>query len=138
VVVTYSLTLSAGDINVSVESDSQEELLSKVEELRALARRVAQQPGARGRYRPAAPKTRRRVGKSEAIEVLRHLEEKLIPSGFFREPRSTRDTRFKLKEQVGVLFQSRKVSQALGIMYSSGKLRRTGLKGAYRYYAPRA
>ncbi len=137
--VRYSITLRAGGADVTMESESREELLKRLDDLVALARSVAERVGGQ----PAAPvpqtaapvvKTRRRRGKSEAVEVLRHIEEKLIPSGFFREARSTADTRAKLKELVGVLFQSRKVSQALGILYDKGVLRRAGPKGNYRYY----
>jgi len=137
-VVRYSITFRSGGFDVTIESESKEELLSKVDDLLTLAKRVAERAGNIQVFKreipSIAPKPRRRRGKSEAVEVLRHIEEKLLPSGFFKEARSTAETRAKLKELVGVSFQSRKVSQALGIFYNKGVLKRIGQKGSYRYY----
>ncbi|GBC68793.1 hypothetical protein HRbin01_00478 [archaeon HR01] len=127
----YILTLEGGEFEVSVESENKSELVEKLPELVELYRLVASRVGELGR-RPTPAKRR---GKSEAIEVLRHLEEKILNTNFFKQPRSTAEVRAKLKEVVGVLFQSRKVSQALGILHERGLLSRVGQKGSYKYYS---
>jgi hypothetical protein len=129
---TYMLTLEGEEFEVSIESDNKDELVGKLPELLELYRLVATQAGEL--VKPSKP-ARRRRGKSEAIEVLRHLEEKVLKTNFFKQPRSTAEVRAKLKELVGVLFQSRKVSQALGILHERGLLSRVGQRGAYKYYS---
>ena len=141
----YRVSVRVGNAEFSLESDSREEVVSNLEELLSLVRDFSEKLLKTGlvssAYTAQTPKqgskTRKRQGKSEVVEILRHLEEVLIPSGFFSEARSTADTRAKLKEIAGVLFQSRKVSQALGILYNRGVLRRVGQQGNYRYYIPR-
>ena len=126
-----------------MKSNSKDDLLSKLEDFINITKEASEKILASGvtllsveDMGIARPRVRKRRGKSETVEILRHLEDKLIPMGFFREARTTAETRNKLKEIIGVLFQSRKVSQALGLLYKEGKLRRVGQKGNYRYYAP--
>ncbi|MEM4298020.1 MAG: hypothetical protein QW815_06615, partial [Nitrososphaerota archaeon] len=112
----------------------RDELLSGLEDLLTLYNQISVR--IKDLRSPTATPTssRRRRGRSEAVEVLRHLEEKIITTNFFKQPRSTSDVRAKLKEVVGVLFQSRKVSQALGILHGRGALSRVGQRGSYKYY----
>ena len=122
---------------VSVEGDTREEVLRSIEELADLSRRVEERlrrlvkkPEGEATAAPA----KRRRGRSEAVVALENIERHLLNSGFFKQPRSTADVRQKLRELTGITFQSRKVSQALGILYNDGRLSRTGQKGDYRYY----
>lgn len=124
---------------VSVEGETREEILESIEELAELSRRVedrlrraAQRPH---EERPEAPAKKRR-GRSEVVRALDMIERYLLNSGFFKQPRSTADVRQKLREITGIDFQSRKVSQALGILHKKDRLFRTGLRGAYRYSEP--
>jgi hypothetical protein len=130
----YIITVKGERFDVSMESEDRDELLAGLEGLLNLSSQVSSKVVDLG-YPSAKVHTRsRRHGKSEAVEVLRHLEEKVLPSNFFKQPRSTADVRAKLKETVGILFQSRKVSQALGILHSRGVLSRVGQRGSYKYY----
>ncbi|HID04841.1 MAG TPA: hypothetical protein EYH45_02110 [Candidatus Caldiarchaeum subterraneum] len=141
--IRYRVSIRVGVAEFSLEAESREEVMNHMDELLSLVRGASERLVNSGfssqTYQSQFPeqglKTRRR-GKSEVVEVLRYLEELLIPSGFFSEARSTSDTREKLKKVTGVLFQSRKVSQALGILYNKGVLRRVGPQGDYRYYIP--
>ena len=129
----YIITVKGERFDISMESEDREELLAGLENLLNLSSQVSSK--VKGLRHPAeAPVSKRRRGKSEAVEVLRHLEEKILPTNFFKQPRSTADVRAKIKEAVGILFQSRKVSQALGILHSRGVLARVGQKGSYKYY----
>jgi hypothetical protein len=130
--VKYVVTIEVGDIEVSCEAGSKEEVLSGLDELIDLSQKVAE----RVRARPVTIPSKRR-GKSEAVEVLKLIEEKLLPTDFFNQPRSTADVRQKLYDLVKIKFQSRKVSQALGILYDKDILSRIGLKGEYKYFVKR-
>ncbi|MEM0383975.1 MAG: hypothetical protein QXV27_03950 [Candidatus Caldarchaeum sp.] len=125
----YVITLESDDVEVSCEAASKEEAMSQVDDLIEVYRTVLE----RLREKPKTMTSKRR-GKSEAVEVLRILEEQVIPSSFFSEPRSTADVREKVSELVNIKFQSRKVSQALGILHQKGVLARVGLRGDYKYY----
>jgi hypothetical protein len=130
--VKYVVTIEVGDIEVSCEAGSKEEVLSGLDELIELSQKVAERVWARPVTRPS-----KRRGKSEAVEVLKLIEEKLLPTDFFNQPRSTADVRQKLYDLVKIKFQSRKVSQALGILYDKDILSRIGLKGEYKYFVKR-
>ncbi|MEM2238456.1 MAG: hypothetical protein QXU87_11195 [Candidatus Caldarchaeum sp.] len=125
----YVITLNADDVEVSYEAASKDEALAHFDELMELYRTVLD----RIRTEPRMKVSKRR-GRSEAVEVLKILEEKLIPSSFFSQPRSTAEVREKIAELEGIRFQSRKVSQALGILFKKNVLSRIGLKGDYKYY----
>ena len=142
--VRYRVSIKVGNAEFSLESDSRDEVMDKLDELLSLVRESSEKLLKTGlvssvyssQIQEHGVKSRKRRGKSEVVEILRYLEEVLIPSGFFTEARTTSDTRTRLKEITGVLFQSRKVSQALGILYNKGILRRVGQQGDYRYYIP--
>ncbi len=74
-----------------------------------------------------------RKGAAETSLVLRKLEEVLIPNGFFKIARTTGDVKAELEKQTGVPFTSRKVSQALGLLFRKRVLARVGSKGSFRY-----
>ncbi|MEM0443233.1 MAG: hypothetical protein QXX19_08505 [Candidatus Caldarchaeum sp.] len=125
----YVITLESDDVEVSCEAASKEEAMSQVNDLIEVYRAVLE----RLREKPKTMVSKRR-GKSEAVEVLRILEEQVIPSSFFSQPRSTAEVRERVSELVNIKFQSRKVSQALGILHKKGVLARVGLRGDYKYY----
>ena len=74
-----------------------------------------------------------RKGAAETSLVLRKLEEVLIPKGFFKIARTTGDVKAELEKQTGVPFTSRKLSQALGLLFKKKVLARVGSKGGFRY-----
>jgi len=72
-------------------------------------------------------------GRAETSLVLRKLEEVLIPKSYFETARTTGDVKTELEKQTGVPFTSRKVSQALGVLFKKKMLARVGSKGSFRY-----
>lgn len=129
----FIVTIEEGkEVEVSLEAASKEEALAALNELIELSRVVNERV-------KSSPKTVlvRRRGKSEATEALKILEEKLLPSSFFNTPKTTAEVRNKIAEEYGITFQSRKVSQALGILYQKKILSRIGPKGNYRWVLPR-
>ena len=75
-------------------------------------------------------------GTAETSIIIKKLEDSLLRADFFKIARSTADVRSKLKEETGVDFLSRKVSQALGDLYRMKTLGRTGSKGNFKYIRP--
>lgn len=74
-----------------------------------------------------------RKGKAETSLVLRKLEEALIPRSYFKTARTTGDVKAELEKQTSLPFTSRKVSQALGVLFKKNVLARVGSKGSFRY-----
>jgi hypothetical protein len=72
-------------------------------------------------------------GKAETSIILQQIESKLVPQGFFTVAKNTAEVRTQLQQLLGLEFQSRKVSQALGELYQKSLLKRTGSKGNFRY-----
>ncbi len=72
-------------------------------------------------------------GKAETSVVLRKIEGTLLPKTYFKQARTTGEVKSELKGQTGVDFTSRKVSQALGVLFKKGILSRVGSKGNFRY-----
>lgn len=137
--VRYRVTLKQAYGDVEVEGENIEEVLKNLGNLKKLAEQAGEALGvetAETKTQPsvAVVKVRRRRGKSEAVVALENIETHLLPSKFFSQPRSTAEVRQKLREITGITFQSRKVSQALGILYKSNKLSRTGTRGNYKYF----
>ncbi len=129
----YSVSVRRGDIEVTVHAGTVEEALASLGELK----RVLE--AAEVELRPKAPAavtvSVRRRGRSETVLAQEIIEAHLLPAGYFSAPRSTADVRDEIQRVSGLRLQSRKVSQALGILYKKGRLRRTGTKGEYRYVA---
>jgi vacuolar-type H+-ATPase subunit I/STV1 len=137
--VRFRITFRQPYGDAEVEGESVEEILENLRGLRKIAEQAAEileaeAPEAKAQASVAVARVKRRRGKSEAVVALENIETYLLPSKFFSQPRSTAEVRQKLKEITGITFQSRKVSQALGILYKSNKLSRTGVKGNYRYF----
>jgi vacuolar-type H+-ATPase subunit I/STV1 len=137
--VRFRVTFRQPYGDAEVEGESVEEILENLRGLRKIAEQAAEileaeAPEAKAQASVAVARVKRRRGKSEAVVALENIETYLLPSKFFSQPRSTAEVRQKLKEITGITFQSRKVSQALGILYKSNKLSRTGVKGNYKYF----
>lgn len=70
-----------------------------------------------------------RKGTAETSLVLRKLEEVLIPKSYFKTARTTGEVKVELEKQTGVPFTSRKVSQALGVLFKKKILAKSRLEG---------
>lgn len=137
--VRYRVTLRQAYGDVEIEGETIEEVLKNLGNLKKIAEQAGEALGieaaeTKAQAPVAVAKVKRRRGKSEAVVALENIEMHLLPGKFFSQPRSTAEVRQKLKEITGITFQSRKVSQALGILYKSNKLSRTGTKGSYKYF----
>ena len=94
-----------------------------------------------GRDVPSVPSTRNqkrienltKSGRAETSVVLRKIEGNLLRRTYFKQAKTTGEVKSELRAQTGVDFTSRKVSQALGILYKKGALSRVGSKGNLRY-----
>jgi hypothetical protein len=122
---------------VSAESEDPDDLFSAYSKLQGVAVQLSKknQKGkrqnkiARNSVKSSASSTR----VPETTAVLRELESNVLSSKFFSEPRTTGETREKIRELSGKSFASRKVSQALGILKDRGKLKRKGTRNFYQY-----
>lgn len=123
---------------VGLEAESVEEAVASVEKLlelsAALERSLSKESQLPQREAAQVLKAKRRRGRSEAVLALDAIERHLLNSGFFSTPRSTSEVRQKIHEVTGLRLQSRKVSQALGILYESKKIMRVGPKGNYKWF----
>jgi hypothetical protein len=72
-------------------------------------------------------------GVGETAIIIRELESRVLPTSFFSRARTTGETRSKLAEVSHRKFTSRKVSQALGILWKKGDLKRTGTRNYFAY-----
>jgi hypothetical protein len=72
-------------------------------------------------------------GIAETSIVKGKIRELLIPSNYFQKGRTTQDVRVELEKKMGIKFQSRKVSQALGELRKRRLLSRAGSKGHFVY-----
>jgi hypothetical protein len=82
---------------------------------------------------PSPTKVVGRKGKAETSLVLRKLEEALIPKSYFKTARTTGEVKAELEKQTSLPFTSRKVSQALGVLFNKKVLARVGSKGNFHY-----
>ncbi|MEM0482104.1 MAG: hypothetical protein QXM16_04350 [Nitrososphaerota archaeon] len=123
---------------ISVEAESVEEIASSLNKLIELSSIVDKSLGvvSPAAQQQAAPpgRARRRRGSSEAVLALDTIERQILGTGFFSTPRSTSEVRQKIYELTGLRLQSRKVSQALGILYEYKKIMRVGGRGNYRWF----
>lgn len=83
--------------------------------------------------RTSARTIKKRTGGAETTIILGKLEESLLPKSYFKDARTTGDVKRELKKQTGLDFTSRKVSQALGLMFNKKILARIGGKGNFHY-----
>ncbi|MCS7145615.1 MAG: hypothetical protein RMJ28_03830 [Nitrososphaerota archaeon] len=123
---------------VSLEAETVDEIASKVGKLMELSAALERTIGS---TTPSAAQgvvpsiwVKRRRGRSEAILALDIIERQLLRSEFFATPRSTSEVRQRIYELTGMKLQSRKVSQALGILFDSKRIMRVGPKGKYKWF----
>jgi hypothetical protein len=121
---------------LSAESENPRDLVGAYVKLR----RIAQQISVAGNekeieVKPNAKRSERVSGKGETTAILNELRNKVLFTKFFSNPKTTGDTREKLRQATGKYYTSRKVSQALGILMDKGVLRRTGKRNYYSYSA---
>lgn len=130
------LRKSYGDIGV--EAENIEELLSSIEKLTDLSnlldKRLASPTLPPQRQAQHEERVKKRRGRSEATVALDAIERHLLGTSFFSTPKTTSDVRQKIFELTGLKLQSRKVSQALGILFEAKKIMRLGSKGNYRWF----
>lgn len=132
--------------NVSAESDRADDLVSGYESLKRIATRLEADSGLgyssrrfrRNRIAGTRSKVARRNsypgrGRGETTSIIRLIESKLLESSFFSRPRSTGETKKRVDSVSGRNYTSRKVSQALGILWKKGVLVRTGTRNYYTY-----
>ncbi len=81
----------------------------------------------------SARKRRGSKGLGETASIIRELESKVLPTTFFSKQKTTGETKERLAEVSGKKFTSRKVSQALGILWKKGELDRKGTRNYYAY-----
>lgn len=129
----YSVSVRRGEIEVTVHAGTAEEALASLGELKRVLEAVESE--LRPKTSPAVTVSVKRRGRSETVLAQEIIEAHLLPAGYFSAPRSTAEVRDEIQRISGLRLQSRKVSQALGILYRKRLLRRTGTKGEYRYVA---
>jgi hypothetical protein len=144
----YIITYTTKFGTVSAESDYADDLLVGYQTLKQLASKLESSPPVmnrqalkgvrRSRQGPAKASSRnvrrqRSKGKGETTNILRELETNVLRTSFFQRQRSTGETKAKLDEVAGGNFTSRKVSQALGILWQKGELKRTGKRNYFVY-----
>ncbi|MEM0381130.1 MAG: hypothetical protein QXQ48_02950 [Nitrososphaerota archaeon] len=134
----FKLQLNRPYGQVSVEAENIEEIIASIKKLIELSGAVERSLGLgtpSSQQTAALPKKARpRRGRSEAVLALETIETRLLGTGFFHTPRSTSEVRQKIHELTGLKLQSRKVSQALGILFDAGKIMRVGRRGGYRWF----
>lgn len=116
---------------ISAESNDPQELVGALAELKRIEKDIS---GSRKSVRATSKEsTRGRAGKGETAIVLKQIESSLLGTKFFSKPRTTGETRDKLLDATGKSFTSRKVSQALGILWKKRRLRRSGTRNFFVY-----
>ncbi len=128
----YTISIKTEFGTVSAESDNTEDLIEAHQKLRDLASTVKTVPASKTAARNGAVDSRR-SGSGETATVLREIEMKILSSNFFASPKSTGETREKLRAVTGKYFTSSKVSQALGILRDNRQLARSGKRNFYVY-----
>ena len=116
---------------ISAESNRSEDLVDSLDRLKELEKSILQREKVSHKREKVSPSTR--GGKGETAVVLKQIESVLIGKNFFAKARTTGETRDKLLDLTGRAFTSRKVSQALGILWKKKRLRRSGKRNFYVY-----
>lgn len=118
---------------VSAESSEPNELVVAYEDLKEIASKLDSQRGSRAKKLVKAERSTSGRGRGETATILRELESKVLTTGFFSKARTTGETKDRLNETSGHNFTSRKVSQALGILWKKGELKRSGARNYFTY-----
>ena len=131
----YTISYKTEFGTISAESDNPEDLSEAYPNLQRVAARLSSGEATRKERNSAGRKKSVSVNSKvpETTAILRALEASVLDSKFFDEPKTTGQTRERLRELTGRQFASRKVSQALGILKDRGKLKRKGKRNFFAY-----
>jgi hypothetical protein len=137
----YTISYRTEFGTISAESKKPQDLVEAYGELKNIERNIlspkkrqSQAKKTKSKERPE-PKSllRGRGGRGETATVIREIESSLLTSSFFSTVRTTGEVREKLREVSRKPFTSRKVSQALGILWKKGLLKRSGTRNFFTY-----
>ncbi|MHB8567167.1 MAG: hypothetical protein ACYC7D_11615 [Nitrososphaerales archaeon] len=128
----FILSYSTDFGSISVESKKPGDLVEGFEQVKKVSRNLKTLGAVKRMRTISTPKTSRR-GSGETASILASLETRLIPSGFFGKPRTTGETKARLQQVSGNSYASRKVSQALGILWQNHSLKRKGKRNFFTY-----
>jgi hypothetical protein len=139
----YTLSYKTKFGTLTAESNNPDDLLIGYQTLKSLVSRLGPSVETREIKKPHARRVQRSIsavkgvggsrGHGETANIIRELESRILPTVFFSKPRTTGETRDKLIEVSGRKFTSRKVSQALGILWKKKVLKRSGTRNFYSY-----
>jgi hypothetical protein len=139
-VLKYTLSYKTKFGTLTAESNNPDDLVIGYQTLKHLLPRLGNSETRIKRRANRAPrsvssvrKVRHSRGIGETASIIRELESKVLPTTFFSKPRTTGETRDRLYEVSSQKFTSRKVSQALGILWNKGELKRTGTRNYFAY-----
>lgn len=118
---------------LSAESKKPADLAHAYYELKEMERSILKLKKTKNSGAHQEASSSRRGGKGETARVLHEIETSLLGTSFFSNPRTTGETRDRLKKLSGRSFTSRKVSQALGILRNKKKLKRNGSRNFFAY-----
>ncbi|MDG6994667.1 MAG: hypothetical protein JRN52_01985 [Nitrososphaerota archaeon] len=116
---------------ISAESKKPEDLVDALDELKKIEKSIRE--SRKKPLKPARAISAGRGGRGETSVALKEIESSLLGTNFFSKPRTTGETRDKLHELTGKSFTSRKVSQALGILWKKKELSRSGSRNFFAY-----
>lgn len=129
-VLSYNTKFGA----VSIESKDPEELAIAYEDLKSVAKALEFRHLSKAKKIVQPTKTNSgRRGKGETAKILSEIEGKLLSTNFFSKPKTTGEVKQKLTSVSRRSFTSRKVSQALGILWQKRALRRIGKRNYFAY-----
>ena len=138
-VLKYTLSYKTKFGTLTAESNNPDDLVIGYQTLKHLLPRLGPSE-TRIKRRARAPRSVSSIrkiphsrGLGETASIIRELESKVLPTTFFSKPRTTGETRDRLGEVSSQKFTSRKVSQALGILWNKGELKRTGTRNYFAY-----
>jgi hypothetical protein len=137
----YTISYKTAFGTISAESKRPQELVEAFGELKNLEKDILKpknKPLQAKKERPHAnveskEPLRGRGGRGETATVLREIESNILTTSFFSTVRTTGEVRDKLREVSRKSFTSRKVSQALGILWKKGLLKRSGMRNFFTY-----
>src|SRR5437879_7872398 len=128
ITVSFKTDLSGSNLKRGLETVEQ-----FLKDHQALFRRSATDvPPASSKHMTKPVQNPVHSGRAETSLVLRKIEGALLPKTYFKSARTTGEVKSELKAQTGIDFTSRKVSQALGILFKKRVLSRVGSKGSFR------
>jgi hypothetical protein len=141
--VKYTLSYKTKFGTLTAESNNPDDLVIGYQTLKNLVsqlnfaeskEKIKKRPTSEVSYSvSAAKRVRGSRGHGETARIIRELESKILSTAFFSKPKTTGETRDKLIEVSGRKFKSRKVSQALGILWKKGVLKRSGTRNYFSY-----